>query len=473
MNNTPWRLAIAVDGDGGMVGATQAEGKRPQAVAGTSASSVASAAAKKNGRTAPAEILLVHPAWMNLDQIGEQVGALGDVGVDTRLVRTRSDVAVFRAIDMAAKKKPGARGGTGVEGRQGEIVVVDAITGRVTTGAAAGGGYFGERPGEARFHSGSGALGDTVDEVRRLMREYGAFTTEVILVGPPEATAPMEKRLADLVSGPAHLSPRDLAIGALDPGAVKPLPTSSAPGGGGRSGKGMAIIASVALAIGAGIWGAEFIEDRTPGDSGGSVGAADFLDPRSGIDEVAEPDVDSLPPAPERPADGTSVPDMMAHYFTGFDPRPILPPADECGANDAKLAENIHLFCSGMSDEWAGVEATIPGLVFRNPGIPQVNVSLTAHGLDDADGECFIDRDRFLPVAEGFRAIVSEPCDADGVPYPPDAWPEGEDADLTIFHVAGAVRGPDGAPMYPKLEIRSLGTAGSAQAILDFFGIAA
>lgn len=146
-NETPWRLAIY---SGSPVTACVRVGNTaPEPLVATTLERVIAEASSLTPDTAPQEVLLIYPPWLQASEIAEWIAELGRRGVDNHSVRT------VVATDVLAPVMPP------------NFVLVDAPTGRAVT-------RFGR----------SAPTGDKLaEQVDSLLAESDAFTTPVVVLG--------------------------------------------------------------------------------------------------------------------------------------------------------------------------------------------------------------------------------------------------------------------------------------------------
>lgn len=458
-----WELGIAVTGRGDVAGASRLEGQRPWRVDGDSIGAIVAEAARKHGRGEPEQVVVVHPRWMDHDELAGVIADLGSAGIPEWLIRSKTDA------DVLVHAKAASPGETSRDrlnpGALEEMVIVDAASERVY--------------GRAGWASPVGA--DVVDEVAARVRTHGAFATEVVLVGPHRTTREIRDRLSDVVAEPVRYSLLDLACGGLMPESIRTEPIRAEHIRSARDPRATAAVkreaggdllrkllvrvmllgTTAALAFFG--WTAYSAKDRHFAWEDNADGSKRLV--------VHEADKGAIVPSPAMAPAGSTVPQKMAHHFRPFDPADLAERLGGCSnAGGADFVE-LDMACAGEGrafNEWA-----------RDNGLPAVwedgaSAALRFTTLHDPTTWPELGcesgyRYEALPTNDRTWATLYERCNDVDEPYA-GAYPASEPAELLIHDRRHAVV-VDGGLEYPVLILVGLADRDAGAALVNALGL--
>ncbi|MFC3849142.1 hypothetical protein ACFORJ_03025 [Corynebacterium hansenii] len=479
-----WRLSISVAGEpaGAVV-----HGNRVHALGPGPLPDLIAAATEFAPRAEPAELVLVHPVTMGVDEVGDWLGRLQAMGVRAASVRTVPDTEVLADVKYGMN-----------DGR--DIVVGDAGTGLAYS-------RLGMRSADGE---------PLADAVATMISDAGSLSTWAVLIGSEEAIAEARDRFRGTHVRPFECRSAALAAGALDPGLFHRLADAgngddeddeychcdcddcdcddgdchddAVAGHGAASWKPSRAAVILPLAVGAilalaSIGGSVLGLFGEDGKLGGSVITGEFSfevrrgeNPAEAAAEAAAAGRDSeekpFRPAPPPVPDGVPVPEAVARVFDLFDPAPLFAAHSNCDRNGGPGYENLNYYCldyGAATNRFAEANG-LPELAY--PGdVVQVHFSTT--GPPDRRlfepprcGETF---KRVYETPGDTFAFIEEPCDANNRPYEGE-WPADGRADVYIVDMRNVYRSQAGA-QYPLIRIHGLKDRAAGEALLRHYGL--
>lgn len=446
MSDSSWSLAIVASES--PAGAIRVDG-RTTSLGTADLPELIAAAAGKTPPTEPAELILVHPKTMGVDEVGEWYADLNEMGVRAQRVRAIADTEVIAA----------ARYG---DGDAREVIVGDAASGEVY---------------DRRGNSSHGSMPLSL-AMSRMVADAGVMTTTAVLVGSEAEVNRQASSFMGTQVRPVGINTETLANGALDPGILgKALGGHVAKSGSASSPRAvrsqrtyrllLAVVLVVILAgIPLGIWWIK----GPDGSATINEAAEQVLGP--GARPMPTPTAPPVAPPEAVPA-GVDVPEAIGYYFDLFDPVPLAQAFESCNDGDARKYENLSFYCSGWGTELNAFAA--------DNGLPElahpdelVSVHFDTRGTRPIPGpydhECFIDYEYLRDdIIDGAAVTISEPCDPDDERYA-GPWPEDEDADITIHDVRRLYATDDG-DYHPVLRIYGVKDLAAVEALLNHFGL--